>query len=92
MLNTVGHITEGFYDTALNEANNVGTTGNCTKASPRCQTRKVCPKGLCVKTMLGVTLAESNLNLGFAVLDFVFDCQRFRIGTTIVNQMFRDVH
>ena len=25
---------------------------NCTNASPRRQTWKVCPKGLCVKTML----------------------------------------
>ena len=33
--------TGGFYDNALNEANDVRTTGNCTKASPRCQSGKV---------------------------------------------------
>ena len=27
--------------------------GNCTKAKARCQRAKVCPEGLCVKTMLG---------------------------------------
>ena len=45
------HITEGFYDTALNEANDVRTTKDCTKASERCQKSKVCRRPS-VKTML----------------------------------------
>ena len=38
----LGRTTEGFYDTALNEANDVCITSDSTKASPRRQTRKVC--------------------------------------------------
>ena len=44
--------TEGFYDTALNEANDALTRRDSTKAKARCQRAKVCPKGLSVKTML----------------------------------------
>ena len=46
-----GRLTEGFYDTAQNEADDARTTRNCTKASPRGQTRKVCRRPS-VKTML----------------------------------------
>jgi hypothetical protein len=47
----LGRRTEGFYDTALNEASDARTTEDCTKASPRRQTRKVCRRPS-VKTML----------------------------------------
>ncbi|EKK04650.1 hypothetical protein RBSH_00030, partial [Rhodopirellula baltica SH28] len=44
--------TEGFYDTAVTEAVEFESrTTNDTPARLEVQ-RKVCPKGLCVKTML----------------------------------------
>jgi hypothetical protein len=44
--------TEGFYDAALNEADDVRTTRDSTKADVRCQRAKVCRRPS-VKTMLG---------------------------------------
>ena len=48
---SVGRVTEGFYDTAINEANDARTKRNCTKAMARCQRAKVCRRPS-VKTML----------------------------------------
>ena len=52
--------TEDFYDTALNESNDAR---NCTKASPRRQTRKVCLKRNRVKLVSGQTTGPSGHSL-----------------------------
>ena len=73
---------EGFYDTALNEADGAWATKDCTKAMARCQRAKVCPEGLSVKTML----SDSEL-----LVDVVIKkrSQGFH-ASTIVSDLFVD--
>ena len=53
--------TEGFYDTALNEASDVRIRKYCNTGAVE-KERAVCPEGLCVKTMLYAFIAIKTLS------------------------------
>ena len=54
--------TEGFYDTALNEASDVRIRKYCNTGAGEEKERAVCPEGLCVKTMLYAFIAIKTLS------------------------------
>ena len=55
---SVGRTTEGFYDTRPQRSGRCKCHGHLTKGSRLEQRARVCPKGLCVKTMLAVILGS----------------------------------
>ena len=61
---TVGRTTEGFYDTRPRRSGRCKCHDNLTKGSRLEQRARVCPKGLCVKTMLGVAELREKVSVG----------------------------